>query len=186
MQAKCIIMAWYVFTIWWKSTFSIMRTRGSCETHKEKTTKFQMSNQHLGVNQLLGITNNRCATNFFLRFSSWALHEPLVRMMEKVLFSWFSNIFHRSRSCKRMRKHAFAGRNMQHRSQPCLASFFFYLQVCQVNQRKLKWSRKESQMRFTKVKFLLFFLYLTGENAVIIELGESQPWSITWEVFSDS
>ena len=30
--------------------------------------------------------------NFFLRFSSWALHEPLIHMMKKVLFSWFLNV----------------------------------------------------------------------------------------------
>ena len=29
--------------------------------------------------------------DFFLCFSSWALHEPLVCMMKKVLFSWFLN-----------------------------------------------------------------------------------------------
>ena len=52
--------------------------------------------------------------NFFLRFSSWALHEPLVRMMKKVLFSWFSNVFYHFRPCECMSKHAFAGWNTQH------------------------------------------------------------------------
>ena len=58
-----------------------------------------MSNQLLGVNQLLVVTPNHWPTNFFHCFSSWALHEPLVRMMEKALFSWFSIA------------HAFTGRN---------------------------------------------------------------------------
>ena len=62
---------------------------------KYKKKKFQMSNQLLGVNQLLWVTPNGWPTNFFLHFSSWAINEPLIRMMEKVLFSWFSNVFHR-------------------------------------------------------------------------------------------
>ena len=45
----------------------------------------------------------------FPRFSSCALHEPLIRMMEKVLFSSFSNVFYRFQPCERMRKHVFAG-----------------------------------------------------------------------------
>ena len=36
-------------------------------------------------------------------------------MMEKVLFSSFSNVFDHFRPCKRMRKHGFAGRNTQQR-----------------------------------------------------------------------
>ena len=81
-------------------------------------TKFQMSNQRLGVNQLLGVTPNCWPKNFFfvfLRFSSWALREPLVRMMKKVLFYWFSSVFYRFqfRPCGRVHKHAFAGRNTQ-------------------------------------------------------------------------
>ena len=35
-------------------------------------------------------------------------------MMKKVLFSSFSNVFHRFLPCKGMHKHAFAGRNTQH------------------------------------------------------------------------
>ena len=62
-----------------KSTFSIMRTRGSCEMHEV----------------------------FFFVF----IHEPLVRIKKKVLFSWFSNVFHHFQPCKRMRKHVFAGQN---------------------------------------------------------------------------
>ena len=77
---------------------------------KKKVAKFQMSNQCLGVNQLLGVTPNRWPTNFFLRFSSCVSHEPLVRMMEKVLFSWFFNVFYCFRPCD---VHAFAGRNTQ-------------------------------------------------------------------------
>ena len=67
-----------------KVPFPIRRMRGSCETNeekrrkkcfsenilphahemlmqknKQKTTKFQMSDQRLGVNQLLGVTPNR-------------------------------------------------------------------------------------------------------------------------------
>ena len=34
--------------------------------------------------------------------SSQTLHEPLIRMMEKVLFSRFSNVFHCLRPCKRI------------------------------------------------------------------------------------
>ena len=45
----------------------------------------------------------------FLPFSSCTLHEPLVRMMEKVLFSLFFNVFDRFRPCERMHKHEFAG-----------------------------------------------------------------------------
>ena len=114
---------WKTFENHEKSTFSIMRTRGSCkareekrfasctwDTHVEKrtkSTKYQMSSQCLGVNQLLGVIPNRWLTNFFLRFSPQALHEPLVRKMENVLFSWFSNVFHCFRPCEHMRKHAF-------------------------------------------------------------------------------
>ena len=46
-------------------------------------------------------------------FSSCVLHEPLVHMMKKILFSSFSNVFYRFWPCKCMRKHAFAGRNTQ-------------------------------------------------------------------------
>ena len=62
-----------------KSTFSIMRTRGSCEMHEV----------------------------FFFVF----IHEPLIRIKKKVLFSWFSIVFHHFQPCKRMRKHVFAGQN---------------------------------------------------------------------------
>ena len=48
----------------------------------------------------------------FLRFSSCALHEPLVHMIIKVLLSSFLNVFHRFRPCK----HAFAGQNTQQTS----------------------------------------------------------------------
>ena len=48
-------------------------------------------------------------------------HEPLVRMMEKVLFSLFSNVFHPFQPCERMRKHEFAGRNTQQKTHSCLA-----------------------------------------------------------------
>ena len=65
-----------------------------------------MSNQLLGDNQLLGVTPNRWPTNFFLNYSSWALHEPLVCMMKKTLFHdfWMFSIV----------LHAFAGQNTQH------------------------------------------------------------------------
>ena len=59
-----------------------------------KKTTLQLSNHLLGVHQLLEVTPNRWQTNFFLNFSSRALHEPLVRMMKKVLFPWFLNVFH--------------------------------------------------------------------------------------------
>ena len=59
----------------------------------QKNTKFQMSNQRLGVDPLLGVTPIRWLTNFFFRFSLWALREPLVCMMKKVIFSWFLNVF---------------------------------------------------------------------------------------------
>ena len=65
-------------------TFGVMHNKvfqkiSSCtrEAHVEKqqkTTRFQMSNQRLGVNQLLGVTPNCWPTNFFfffLRFSSF-------------------------------------------------------------------------------------------------------------------
>ena len=79
----------------------------------QKTTKFQMSNQPLGVNQLLGVTPNCWPTNFFLRFSSQASCVPLMHMMKKVLISSFSTVFHRFRQCKHMHKHAFASQNTQ-------------------------------------------------------------------------
>ena len=56
-------------------------------------------------NQLLGVTPNRRPTNFFLRFSSQALHEPLVRMMKKVLFhdlQMFSIIFDHANASMRL------------------------------------------------------------------------------------
>ena len=64
-----------------------------------------MSSQRVGVNQLLGVTPNRWPTNFFLGFSSWISHEPLVRMMEKVLFHHFPMffiIFDHANSCASM------------------------------------------------------------------------------------
>ena len=61
------------------------------------------------------LTNNIFSSFFFifLPYSSCALHEPLVRMMEKILFSLFSNVFDRFQPCQRMRKHVFAGRITQ-------------------------------------------------------------------------
>ena len=47
-------------------------------------------------------------------------------MMKEVLFYSFYNDFDRFRPCERMRKHAFAGRNTQHRQQQ--KRFFF--KVC--------------------------------------------------------
>ena len=43
-----------------------------------------------------------------------ALHELPVRMMDKVLFSWFLKVFHHFWTCERMCKHPFAGRNTWH------------------------------------------------------------------------
>ena len=70
------------------------------------------------VNQLLGVTPNRWPTNFFFRFSSWALHEPLVRMMEEELFSWFSNVFHCFWPClvKILNKHIIISKIVSHLS----------------------------------------------------------------------
>ena len=59
---------------------------------------------------------NHEKSKLFQSFSSWALHKPLVRMMKKILFSWFLNVFHRFWPCKRMGKHVFAGWNTQHRT----------------------------------------------------------------------
>ena len=59
---------------------------------------------------------NRWPTNFFfifLRFSSCALHEPIVQMMKKILFYSFSTVFDCFRPCERVRKHVFAGWNTQ-------------------------------------------------------------------------
>ena len=82
--------------------------------NKEKRTKFQMSNQRLGVNQLLGVTPIHWPTNIFLHFSSGTLHESLVRMMKEVLLSRFLNVFNCFWPCKRMPKHGLAGQNTQH------------------------------------------------------------------------
>ena len=96
-------------------TFCIMRnkffqrfsscTRGAHVEKRTKTTKFQMSNQLLGVNQLLRVTPNRWPTNFFFRFSSWASRVPLVSMMKKILFThfWvFSIVFDHANACASM------------------------------------------------------------------------------------
>ena len=99
-----------------KNSLSIIHTRGSQKANEEKRRKFQMSNQHLGVTQLLGVTPNRWPTNFFfifLRFSSCALREPLMQMMKKILFYSFSSVFDCFRPCERVRKHVFAGWNTQ-------------------------------------------------------------------------
>ena len=48
-----------------------------------------MSNQRMGVNQLLGVTSNRWPTNFFLRFSSCVLHEPLMHIIKRNFFHHF-------------------------------------------------------------------------------------------------
>ena len=53
--------------------------------------KFQISNQRVGVKQLLGVTLNRWQTNFFLCFSSWALHhEPYIMSL---LYAWWKRYF---------------------------------------------------------------------------------------------
>ena len=77
------------------------------------TDKIPRSNQLLGANQLLGVTPIRWPTNFFLRFATWASHEPFMPMMKKVVFCSFSYVFDRFRPCERLRKHAFAGQNTQ-------------------------------------------------------------------------
>ena len=98
------------FVKWWKMCFSENICTCTWVTHVEKstkTTKFPTSNQPLGV------TTNFWPTNFFLRFSSCVSHEPLVGMMEKVLFSSFYNVFHHFRPCECMCKYAFADWNTQ-------------------------------------------------------------------------
>ena len=77
--------------------------------------KYQMSNQLLVVNQLLGVTLNRWPTNFFFCFSSCVLHEPLVCMMKKVLFYHFSTFLI-----------VFDGQNTQ---QPCSLFLPFLFQI---------------------------------------------------------
>ena len=72
-----------------------------------KKTKIEMSNQRLGVNQLLEVTPNRLLTKNFLRFSSRA---SCVHDEKRYFLNSFSNVFDRFRPCKRMHKQALAGR----------------------------------------------------------------------------
>ena len=97
-----------------KDSFSENILRHVHETLKvekrTKTTKFQMSNQRLGVNQLLGVTPIADQQTFFFIF----LHEPYmwasstqdVKGTILMIFECFS-------SYSTMRTHAFAGRNSQ-------------------------------------------------------------------------
>ena len=78
---------------WWKKYLCIMHRRSSRKAHEEKQRK-------KFVGQSLGVTPK-----------SWLTPK---RMMKKVLFSSFSNVFCCFRPCKRMLKHGFAGRNTQH------------------------------------------------------------------------
>ena len=90
-----------------------MRTRGSCKASEEKWRK-KFVGQQLGVTPRSWLTPKRWLLIwYFLRFSSCISHEPLVRMMERVLFSSFFNIFHSFQPCECMRKHAFPGQNTQ-------------------------------------------------------------------------
>ena len=72
-----------------------------------KQKKFQISNQHLGVNYLLGVNPNhwpwpkRC----ILHFSKWALWKSLVHTIKKVLFEdllLFFNVFDHANTCASM------------------------------------------------------------------------------------
>ena len=94
-----------------------MRTRGLREAYEQKRRK-KFVGQRLGVTPKSWLTPKRwlliwnfvvfcsfsymrfsCAWYFWktlLRFSLWALREPLMRMMKKVLFYSFSSVFDRS------------------------------------------------------------------------------------------
>ena len=106
--------------IWksWKSTFFITRTWGSCKAREEKRRK-KFVGHRLGVTLKSWLTPKRwsliwnfvvfclffcmsisCAwgkmfseKHFFLCFSSFVSHEPLMRLIGKGTFSSFSNVF---------------------------------------------------------------------------------------------
>ena len=68
----------------WKSTFSIMRTRGSCKAHEEKRRK-KFVGQRLGVTPKSWLTPKRWLLiwNFVVLFSTWASHMPDAKMLFK-------------------------------------------------------------------------------------------------------
>ena len=73
--------------------------------HGQKQWKSRKNHEKSIVNRLLGVTPNRWPTNIFSQISLWALHEPLVRMMKKVLFHdfWmFFIVFNHASACTSM------------------------------------------------------------------------------------
>ena len=89
----------------------------SCAWRKMFSEKNKIPNEQLAFGSHSQLLTNKL-------FSSYVLHEPLVHMMKKVLFSSFSNVFYCFRPCKRMLVHAFAGRNTQQGSNFCFLQPF--------------------------------------------------------------
>ena len=101
--------------------------RGSCKAQEEKRKK-KFVGPRLRVTPKSWLTPKRWLLIWnFVVFSTCAsrvhddifwktfifLREPLVYMMEKVIFSSFFNVFSQFQPCERMHKHAFAGWNTQ-------------------------------------------------------------------------
>ena len=82
-----------------KVPFSSCAWEAHVRRMKKNTTKFQMSNQPLGVNQLLGVTLNRWPTNFFLC-------KPLVFLSCAWWKSYFFHHFRVLSSFSTMQMHA--------------------------------------------------------------------------------
>ena len=92
---------------WWKSTFFIICTRGSCKTHEEKQRK-KFVGQRLGVSPKSWLTPKSWLLIWYF-FLITFLHATYMS-----LSCTFKCFFYNFQPCKPMRKHAFAGRNTQH------------------------------------------------------------------------
>ena len=90
-----------------------------------ETTKFQMSNQHLGVNQILWVSPNCWPTNCFICVSTRAPYVSLSAHYEKGTFWQLPSVFHCFQLCEHMHKNAFTGQNTHQRE----VQMFFFTKV---------------------------------------------------------
>ena len=93
---------------------------------RTKTTKFQMSNQHLGVDQLLGVIPNCWPTKFFL-------HEPYMSISyawwKRYFFWMFFILFDHANACASMQEiHNRSYLKKKHKSSVYQTSVLFQMQ----------------------------------------------------------
>ena len=73
----------------------------------------QDANKILNVQPAFGSHSQSLPNKLFSSFFFMSLTWALIRMMEKVLFSWFSNVFYSFRPWKHVPNHVLAGQNTQ-------------------------------------------------------------------------